>query len=301
MDCKNTGLWWGLELQIPPRFCRLIAKWGIMLDTGSLMMQRTRGAASLGVARAKGAAGAGGSKIQRLRQSGSAKVFLPKVHRATPEAVFLNTAGGLTSGDQISFEMEAGCDAGLLATTQTAERGYCALSGPAQVDVSVTAGAGALLAWVPQETILFDRADLIRTTHVEMAADATVVLAETLVFGRAAMGEQLLEVSLRDTRRVVRNGRMCWLEPQSVTPHTLRDGACYGGAAAVTTLALFAPGAADFTLPQDAYPDVEMAFSAWDGRAILRARSLDLWPLKRAIQDVLTAMTGCALPRVWQL
>ena len=40
-----------------------------------------------------------GSKIERLYQSGSAKLMLPKTYGEMTEAVMLNTAGGITGGD----------------------------------------------------------------------------------------------------------------------------------------------------------------------------------------------------------
>ena len=48
---------------------------------------------------------------------------------------------------------------------------------------------GASLAWLPQETILFYRRSMSRTIDVSLANDATLLLAEAIVFGRAGMGE----------------------------------------------------------------------------------------------------------------
>ena len=77
----------------------------------------------------------------------------------------------------------------LIAGTAAAEKIYRSLGPPTEVDVSLDIGAGGRLAWLPQETILFDRARLSRRIDVDLAADASLVLAEALVFGRSAMGE----------------------------------------------------------------------------------------------------------------
>ena len=46
-----------------------------------------------------------------------------------------------------------------------------------------------MLSGCPQETILFDRARLSRRIDVDLSPDATLVMAEAIVFGRSAMGE----------------------------------------------------------------------------------------------------------------
>ena len=59
-----------------------------------------------------------GDKIERLYQSGCAKLMLPKTYGPMREAVILNTAGGITGGDRLDIELKAaGC--ALAATTQT--------------------------------------------------------------------------------------------------------------------------------------------------------------------------------------
>jgi len=78
---------------------------------------------SHGAAHVRLRAGPDGARLEGLEQAGSAKAF---IHRAAsgPEVVFLNTSGGLTGGDRLSYRLDlaAGCRA--TATTQTAERAY---------------------------------------------------------------------------------------------------------------------------------------------------------------------------------
>ena len=90
--------------------------------SGPVAMQRARGHAFLSVALSRGA-----SRMVDLAQSGSARIMLPHLPGPRPEAVFLNTSGGLTSGDVLDFGMSVADGARLTATTQTAERAYRAL------------------------------------------------------------------------------------------------------------------------------------------------------------------------------
>lgn len=265
-------------------------------------MQRSHGEAMVSLALARGKV-----RLTDLRQVGSAKAFLPRVAGAVPEVVFLNTSGGLTGGDRLSFSLtlEAGCRA--VATTQTAERAYSAGEGQARVTVCHSVGAGGWLDWLPQETILFQGAALERQSTVELAAGAGCLMLETVVLGRAAMGETLSAVRFRDTRRVLRAGRLVLMDPVQFGDGALASGAhpaVLGAARAFATLAMIGPGAED-ALPRAraalGEPGVEAAASAFDGKLMMRFLAADGWPLRRQVARVLAALRGQDLPRVWQM
>ncbi len=242
----------------------------------------------------------GATRLVDLHQSGSAKVLLPRTPYTTPEVVFLNTSGGLTSGDQLSLTLSLGDETRLLATTQTAERAYHAATGPAQVTVSASVGAGARLDWMPQETILFQSCNLIRRTTIDLAPGAECLLAETVILGRHAMGETLTHAHLTDHRLIRRAGRPVWAESLHLTPDTLGlDGpALLNGARAFAVVCLIAQGAEDAVAPlRAALPD--LAVSGWDGRCIARLTAPDGWPLKTQLAQILHILTGRPLPRVW--
>ncbi|MDF0602717.1 urease accessory protein UreD [Psychromarinibacter sp. C21-152] len=265
-------------------------------------MQRARGRAAAGFALRGGRV-----RLTELHQSGSAKAMLPRVHAATPEVVFLNTAGGLTGGDRMAYALEVGAGARVTATTQAAERAYAASGGVAELDVAIAAGPGAEVAWLPQETILFDRSALARRTSATLAGDARLVMAETLVLGRAAMGETVATLSLADRREVTRDGAPVLLEPLAIDSAALarRGGAAVlGGARAMATVALVAPGAEDALGRVRAAltdPAVEAAASGWDGKCVVRMLAPDGFPLRRLVARVIETLTPGPLPRVWQM
>jgi urease accessory protein len=247
--------------------------------------------------------GPAGARLDRLHQAGSAKAF---VHSGAsgPEVVFLNTSGGLAGGDTLAYclDLAAGCQA--TATTQTAERAYRSTGGPAHVTVRHVVGAGAHLDWLPQETILYDSSDLHRETTIDLAEDASCLMLEAVVLGRAAMGETLEDVTLRDTRRIMRAGRPVLIEPLHLVAEALTAGpAVLGGARAFATLALVAPGAVDAVGRARAElteEGVTGGASGFDGRLVIRLMAGDGWPLKRQIMRLLRALRPGPLPRVWQ-
>ncbi|MBD3766196.1 MAG: urease accessory protein UreD, partial [Rhodobacterales bacterium] len=215
---------------------------------------------------------------------------------------FLNTAGGLTGGDDLRLALALGPGVRAVATTQTAERAYASTGAPARMEVSLTLAAGARLDWLPQETILFDRSHLHRRTRADLAGDAQILMAEVLVMGRAAMGEVLTRLALQDRREIWRAGRPVWIDPVTLDPAALGATAGLAGARAVATLVLVAPGAEDALAPLRAVLDPTMgAASAWDGRMVLRLAGPDLFPVKAALAAALSVIRrGAPPPRVWQ-
>lgn len=276
-----------------------LVKGGVMLDSTTMVkMQRSAGEARISYA---------GSRLGQLRQVGSAKAQLPQI-TGRPEVVFLNTSGGLTSGDTLEYAVSLTDGAQVTATTQTAERAYRANSGPAHVRVMHDVGDGCWLDWLPQETILFDKCNLERDTHVALTGTAGCLMVESIVLGRAAMGENPRDLLCRDTRRLTRNGQPVFLEPllldTAVLAHT-GTSALLGGARAFATIVLCAQGAEDAL--QDARAalgadGVEGAASAYDGKLVVRLLARDGWPLRRQILSLLHVLRrGCPPPRVWQM
>lgn len=252
----------------------------------------------------------GGARLVALHQSGSAKTFLPQVHGGRTEVVLLNTAGGMTGGDALRYGLTLDAGAAATAMTQTAERAYRAGSGQARVETRVTLGAGAQLDWLPQELILFEASDTIRTLDVEMAADARFLFAESVVLGRQARGEDPLRARLHDARRVRRGGRWALIDAQAISAEVLaRRGSpvLLGQARALATVGLVASEA---ELRLDGVRavlrqlgegfGVDAAASAWDGKLIVRMLARDAFDLRRALIGILEHLTGRPMPRVWQ-
>ncbi|WP_368661313.1 urease accessory protein UreD [Paracoccus sp. (in: a-proteobacteria)] len=244
-----------------------------------------------------------GGRLAALHQAGSAKAML-RLH-GQPEVVFLNTSGGLTDGDRLDLSLTL-AQGTATATTQTAERAYRASGPPARVTVSLTAGPGARLSWLPQETILFNDARLHRQTTVDLAPDAAFLGLETIILGRAAMGETVRCLDLTDRRVIRRNGRPLLVDPLRLTDAALdrATGALLGGARAMAVLMLVQDGAADALAPVRAVlsePGVSAAASAWDGRLVVRAVAADGWPLRRQMIRLIETLRPGGVPRVWQL
>jgi urease accessory protein len=268
-------------------------------------LQRARGRVEVAVALRDGAI-----RLARLHQEGCAKAILPRTAAAIPEVVLINTAGGLTGGDRLELALEARAGAALVATGQAAERVYRATpdAAPARLAVRLRLGPGAALDWLPQETILFQGGRLARLIEVDMAADATLTLLETLTLGRAAMGETVAAGLLADHWRIRREGRLVHAEALRLGDDVARAAAgpaTLGGARALATLVHVAPDAglrlAAVRARLPAGPDVLGAAGLKGDALILRLVGRDLAPLRAALAACLTALRRAPCPRVWTL
>ena len=273
-------------------------------------MQRARGRARVSFKRDP----AGTTRLDELWQEGSCKVRLPRVHDGRgPEAVLLNTAGGITGGDHLVFEAEWRDGATATVAGQAAERIYRRSEGVGRVDNHLRVGAGATARWLPQETIVFDGAGLARRMEVDIAATGSLVAAEAVVLGRTAMGEDVRSLSFRDHWRVRRDGRLVYADSVSLggdTRSVLHGGATGGGARAfATVLAVSADAEARLDALRavieravtGAPGVVECGASAFDGLVVLRMLAADGRALRHLLEPLLVHLTGGPLPRVWSI
>jgi urease accessory protein len=280
----------------------LVKATGAGLQVSIPHLERAHGTARISFDRSRGRI-----RLADLAQSGSAKVMLPRSASDCPEAVFLNTAGGLTSGDRLQFGLDLGTDTRVTATTQTAERGYKCLNGPAHLTINATLGTGAHLDWLPQETILFENCHLIRDTHIALAHGASCVMSEIVVLGRRAMGESPTRARLFDRRMVTLGGRPLWADALRLDANVLADAgqaAILDGNFAFAVLAFLGAGAESAAAPLSNLPPtsgVQTAVSGWNGRCIARAMAPDLWILKQWLGRAIAQLTARPLPRVWQM
>ncbi len=182
-----------------------------------------------------------------LHQKPPLRVLFPRTDDPLPLAVLANTAGGLVGGDRMATEVKVGAGAAVRVTAQAAEKVYRSLGAETIVDNRLCVQEGAWLEWLPQETIVFDRARLRRRMRIELSADARVIAGEILVFGRVARGERVTTGLLHDAWEVRRDGRIAWADALHLDGDiqaTLATPATFGGGLAYATMIYAAPDGA---------------------------------------------------------
>jgi len=258
---------------------------------------RAEGRIALAVAEVGGA-----TRRRNVAEAGALRVRFPGGSRDELEAVLVNTAGGMTGGDRFDIEVAAGPGARLLVGTTAAEKVYRSLGPPAAVAARLIVAAGAQLRWLPQETILFDRARLSRRIDVAMEEGGALVLVEATVLGRAAMGETVEQGELVDRWRVRVGGRLAFAESirlAGAIAKKLAEPAVAAGACAFAT-ALVVPGDERHVEAVRARSfSGEVGISAWNGIAVARLCARDGATLRRDLAAVLAALDTGPLPKLW--
>jgi urease accessory protein len=246
----------------------------------------------------------GVTRRRRLYESGSLRVRFPSPEDGGLSAMFVNTAGGIAGGDRFAIEIAAGEGTRLTLTTAAAEKVYRAPTAPAELDISLKVAAGAHLSWLPQETILFDRAKMLRRIDIDLNETASLLLCEIVVFGRTAMGERVQQGAFVDRWRIRRGGRLVFAETvrlEGDIGDKLAQAAIGKGAAAIGT-ALIVPG--DAALIERIREGVEafggeVGLSAWNGFAMARFCAQDAARLRADMMAVLGRASAVPLPRLW--
>ncbi len=257
---------------------------------------RARGRIALGVA-----AHAGRTRRARVHEDGSLRVRFPNATGEALEAVIVNTGGGMTGGDRFAVEIALGQGAQLLAGSAAAEKIYRSTGPAAEMTLKLELGAGAELAWLPQETILFDRARLARRIDVELAAGASLLLAEAVVFGRAAMGETMEQGLFTDHWRVRRAGKLVFADSVRLDGKVaakLGAAAAAGGGIAIATVLVTPAGEGTLASLRALEFAGEVGISAWNGIAVARLVARDGARLRHDLISVLAALRA-QVPRLW--
>ena len=246
----------------------------------------------------------GMTRRRELHESGSLRVRFPSPKQQGLSAVFVNTAGGVAGGDKFDIDIATGEGAHLTVTTAAAEKIYRAHGADSQINIALKAAAGSRLVWLPQETILFDRARVVRRLDIDLAEDASLLLCEIVVFGRTAMNETIASGSFTDRWRLRRGGKLMFADTVRLDGDIagkLASRAVAKGGVAIGT-ALIVPG--DEAL-LERIRDVshtfatEVGISAWNGFALVRFCAQDAARLRADMMTVLARVSPSGLPRLW--
>lgn len=250
---------------------------------------------------------AGRTRLARVFERGAMRLRVPR--GTACEAILVNTGGGIVGGDEIAIELSLGPHAAVAATSIAAEKIYRSHGAAARLTTRLTLASGARLDWLPQETILFDGCNLHRDLHVDMAGDARLVAAETIVFGRLASRETAIRGALRDRWRVRRDGRLVFADDsrlEGAIGAILDRPAVAAGARAVALMLVVAAEVEALVDPLRAAVapfaghGVEAGVSARDGLLTMRLLARAPERLRGALTAALVTARGTPLPRAWR-
>jgi len=185
------------------------------------------------------------ARIIDVFQKSPVRIMLPKLPGGEiEEAVLINTGGGIAGGDRLEYDIAARQKASIAVSSQAAEKLYRALDEPARIKTKLKVTEAAKLAWLPQETIVFNAARICRNTEIEVSSGSELLALEWLVLGRAAYGEEMTGGHIAESWRVKRDGHLIWADSFRVTDEIfghLHRKALLSQCKAIGTLIYFGP------------------------------------------------------------
>lgn len=224
---------------------------------------------------------------------------------AVCHAIVIHPPGGVVGGDCLAIDAAAGAGAHAFVTTPGAAKWYRANGKVSRQDVKIAAGAGAAFEWMPQETILFDGADVVLDHDVTLEAGARYIGSEILCFGRRASGESFSRGVVRQRTQIRSAGKLVWWEQGAIGPAALAGRFGLGGASVCATLIgvgapvpatlLAAIRAIDPGLALSQMKSVIVARWLGDDSEAARHAMIKVW------QSLRPHLLGCEapLPRIW--
>ncbi|WP_040241942.1 urease accessory protein UreD [Chromohalobacter japonicus] len=264
----------------------------------------------------------GRTRMTRARHHGPLRVqrpfypetgHVPDARYAEPCHVYLlHPPGGLVSGDELRIDIEAERGAHALLTTPAATKLYRADSHGVcwGQHTHLTVRPGALLEWLPQETLCFDGARGMQSTTLDVQGDGCCVGWEVLALGRPA--SQLPFVSGRVEQRfaLTRDGRPLWRERQPLDPMHPRFHGYWGQGGSTVQATLWAVGLAAPQAAVEALRECLPASRHWavtQRRDVLLLRYLGdernaAWEICQQAWEVLRPWLSsrqASVPRIW--
>ena len=256
----------------------------------------------------------GRTALDDLRQEGASKVMFPRRDNSDWfEAVLVNTSGGLAGGDRFEVAFSGGADTKTVLTNQACEKNYRALGEAASLKIRLQLLPGAELFWCPQETILFNGSRIERSIRVDMDTNSSLVMLETVLFGRAASDEIFKQGSLSDQWRIHMDGRLVHAEALQVdinSAQRLQQAARLGRHTAMSTIIVINPPAGFEARPiQRLSSQLEhgaLAASSWSvgdaKKIVVRALARNGYAMRQLLDTVFKTLPfPRPLPRVWRV
>lgn len=256
--------------------------------------------------------GKGGTVLSARRHRGPLviqKTFHPEGD-AVCHGIVVHPPAGIAGGDELALDIRVGHGAHALLTTPGAGKFYRSSGPQAGMALNFRIDDGAVLEWLPQETIVFNGARARMDTDILLGAESRYIGWDLVCLGRAAAGERFVSGELGFASRIARGDELLWLERarlpggaalldapaglagQSVCGLMLAAGATIDAALlAALRAAQPAAGAGGVTTLPSVFVARYLGPSAEAGRAYFTA----LWRILRP------ALLGreVALPRIW--
>ena len=248
------------------------------------------------------------NELLKLFQQGSFKALIPNFHENLQQLMMINTAGGITSGDEFDSRIDLD-NSNICVSTQAAEKIYSGFGDPAKVDININISNKGNLFWLPKELILFNNCNLKRKFNINLSKDSNLFLCESIVFGRTSMNEKLKSGFFSDLWKIYYDKKLIHTEAlntSSFNGELLKSQSILNSNCAIATIILVGKkffGIGDELskiMTKDNYTTTE--YSTWYKKLIIRCISKDSYNLKFAINKILSYFfENSQIPKIWKI
>ena len=154
------------------------------------------------------------------------------------QVVVVHPPAGVVAGDSLAIDVDAGAGAHVQATTPGAAKWYRSTGRFAGSSTRVRAATGAIVEWLPLETLVFDGAKATIGLAIELADDARFIGWDVTCLGRIASGERFSSGQLRQQFELRRDGELLWCDRIVLDggARALQSGAILGAAPVFGTM-----------------------------------------------------------------
>ena len=149
--------------------------------------------------------------------------LLPPIYLDDTGAAYtllVNPSGGLVGGDCLSIDMKVDEGAHVLISAPSANRVYRSEGEVSVQDIELTVGPGAIVEWLPEQTIPFAGSRFRQRLHATLAPGATILLWDAIASGRIARGERWAFATLENDIRITTASGSGLLERYALDPST---------------------------------------------------------------------------------
>jgi urease accessory protein len=131
---------------------------------------------------------------------------------AVCHAVIVHPPGGIVAGDVLDIEVAANKRGHLLVTTPGTQKWYRSIGREAAASTTVRVDASSALEWLPQETMLFDGAQISQRLTFRLEGAARFFGWEIVCLGRTSRNEQFTKGLFKQRIEIIRDDVIDWCE-----------------------------------------------------------------------------------------
>lgn len=124
-------------------------------------------------------------------------------------AIIVHPPGGIAGGDRLEVQLHSRERSQALVTTPSAAKWY-GTDFPEPATQKIEIDLKGQLEWLPQETIVFDRARVASTLTINAAETGAMLGWDHLIFGRRASGESFTTGNFTQSLKIKFSDQLVW-------------------------------------------------------------------------------------------